>query len=185
MSDHLIWFDLETTGVSSAVDLVLEWAAVITDDALQPVEEYSAVIKRTRYQLSRETRDPYVQAMHDRSGLWKACEHDPEASTLIESDAFLFELCQNLTGHESPRGIELAGATVHFDLGFVRACFPQFATCLSHRVFDTSTLTKAARLWGGHRLALGTGADAHRALDDVRITLEKARWLRSTIGWAG
>src|SRR5690606_27766948 len=90
--------------------------------------------------------DPCVRDMHTRNGLLSECM--ASSTTLEESDEFLHSLCVELTGSDKPRGMVLAGGSVHFDLAWSRVHLPRFASCLSHRVFDVSTLKIAERTYG-------------------------------------
>lgn len=184
---QFLWFDLETTGLNPATDLVLEWALVLAaDDAagdMTVVEEYSAAIARTATQLAINTRHEVVQTMHRNSGLWDACLASD--TTLAESDEFLLGVCQELTGQEQPRGLKLAGFSVHFDRAFVRHSLPKFSACLSHQVFDVSTLVAAARSWCGADLPVSSGDNvSHRASADIYAALERAAEFRCYLGAA-
>lgn len=200
LSHQFLWFDLETTGLDPHSDLILEWALALCEDAgpedsgtnepdhgMPIVQQYEGVVSygKSRVDELRLAAHPIVQDMHTKNGLWDACSLPPNAeglsiSTLEEADNFLRELCCELTGQAKPTGLVLAGASVHFDLGFVRVHFPRFAKCLSHRVFDVSTLTQAERSWGESDVDLGGGGDGtHRAMTDVQHAIERAAFFRA------
>jgi oligoribonuclease len=175
MSDprhQYLWLDLETTGLDPHTCHILEWAVVLAaDDAdgdMQPIEQYSSVIGTKALVLAM---DPYVTKMHTANGLLAECAVSD--TTLKESEEFLIAL---IGGHET-RGVVLAGASVHFDLAFLRVHMPRFAKCLSHRVLDVSTLKAAERAWGDG-FADATVV-AHRALSDVLVSLSEARVIRA------
>ncbi len=174
---QFLWFDLETTGLDPHECSILEWAAVLAEDDrdgdMTPVHEYTAVVKCTESKLHFEL-DDYVRRMHTKNGLLTECL-ESDAVSLEESDAFLYGLAEELAGPK-PKGIVLAGASVHFDLSFVRVHLPRFASCLSHRVFDVSTLKAAERIWGDDFANIKS--DIHRALPDALASLAEVKALR-------
>ncbi len=167
-----LWIDLEATGLDPRECRILEWAVILAADDrggdMRPVREYTSVVSLDAkgWEEAQREMDPFVLDMHTKNGLLAECCGSD--TTLAEGEAFLIALCQELTGmQEAPeRGqIVLAGSTVHFDLGFIRAHMPSFARWLSHRCFDVSTLKMAERDWAGEPFAK---ANAHRALPDIR-----------------
>lgn len=187
MAKHeFLWFDLETTGLlgTAVGDLqnggtVLEFAVVLVADDrggdMSIVEEFTAPIKPP----AGYTIGDYCQRMHTANGLLKDCEQSGLSS--YDADSLLVEICQMLAGPD-PKGIVLAGNSVHFDLQWVRACLPRFAACLSHRVFDISTLIRLAQSWGSHPENWTRAEPAHRALDDIRQSVATAKKFREEIG---
>lgn len=177
------WFDLETTGLDHReVGMQpLEWALVLADDApggtLEPVQSWAGVIQCPK---PPPTCDLYVVGMHTKNGLWAECQAATE--TVASTDDLLFGLAQMISGQDKPRGIELAGNSVHFDLEWCKVHFPKFAACLSHRVMNVSTLLSAGRTWYPDWEELPS-ANAHRALDDVYASLALARHCRAKMGW--
>ncbi len=203
MNKHnFLWLDLETTGLDPRAGHILEWAAVLAaddrDGDMSPIAQYSGVIRAKIEPLSEKSHDythkivlagderdvieidPFVLAMHTRNDLWKDCEGSD--TSLADSEEFLVQLCVELAGVPEPKGIVLAGASVHLDLSWIREHMPRLAKCLSHRVFDVSTLKLANQSWGGVPFAK---AEAHRALPDILESLEQAAAVkRSVAQWA-
>ena len=173
---EFLWFDLETTGLDPHKGRVLEFACALCEDArgddFAIVQEYTAAI---RCEAPGEV-DPAVLRMHTRNGLWAACE--ASTTTLAEVDAFLAALCASLTTRK--HAITLAGNSVHFDLAWARVHLPAFAECLSHRVFDVSTLQRCCDSWAPAAVAWPR-AEAHRALDDVHESIARARLARKAM----
>lgn len=175
-----IWFDVETAGLDPHTGHLLEWAAVLAADAadgdLTPIHEFTAVIHAD---IDPASLDPKVRDMHTRNGLLADCAKS--TATLDESDAFLYTLCESLMpAGQKPRGIWLAGNSVSFDLGWVRVHLPRFASCLHYRVFDVTSLQRAAELWlPGYVVQR---PDGHRALEDVRASLRAASYWRQAVG---
>jgi oligoribonuclease len=173
-SHEFVWLDLETTGLLNnkpggayADGVVLEVALALAEDDHDGNFE---IIKSWDFTLSLPPdvqMDDYVRRMHTKSGLLVECE----ANTFMDhanADEFLCWLADTEIG-STKGGYVLAGNSVHFDLNWIRLRLPRFAERLSHRVFDVSTLTRAADAYG---LGVHPRSDpVHRALDDVRASL--------------
>jgi oligoribonuclease len=181
MNKHqFMWLDIETTCLDPCAPeaRILEWAVVLAADDragdMSPVQEFSVVLQRT-LEDPHITSD-FVRRMHLHNGLLDECMKS--TITLAQSEDFLLELAEDLAGPQ-PRGITLAGNSVHFDLAWVRVHMPRFAQCLSHRVFDVSTLQRAAEAWvPGYEI---TRPEAHRALADVYASLAAAKRVREAL----
>jgi oligoribonuclease len=173
MKHQFLWIDLETTGLDPHTCRILEWAAVLAaddrDGDMQPVAQFASVIGCAE-DIELEM-DDFVRRMHTDNGLLAECY--ASTTTLVESEDFLIEL----VGGPDTRGTILAGASVHFDLGFLRVHMPRFAACLSHRVLDVRALKLAENAWGDG--LADTKVVAHRALSDVLVSLSEARVLRA------
>lgn len=173
---EFLWFDLETTGLDPACGKILEFAVVLCEDAkgydFAITDCFSSAV---HHDVARDIADPFVQQMHDANGLWA----DVASSdvSLADADAMLEAYAMQLSdGRE--RSITLAGNSVHFDLAWCRVWLPGFARFLSHRVFDVSTLMRAAEAWTGRKCERIT---AHRALADVQASIAYARAARKAL----
>lgn len=175
MSSRFLWIDLETTGLDPHTGSVLEVALVGVDDddpAMPVLAQWSGVLHASEREWNQA--DDFVKNMHSVNGLWAECFGAPYAPGEAERT-----MCEFVRGSSStePKGIVLAGGSVHFDLAWVRVHFPTFAKCLSHRVFDVSTLKAAERTWGAEFADIK--ANEHRALSDVLASVAEARAIRA------
>ena len=182
---QFLWFDLETTGLDPATGRVLEFAAVLCEDArgddFAIVQQFSGVVHVDRETLHALPIDLAVMKMHHANGLWAAVRES--TTTIAEVDAFLSALADSITGGRK-RAITLAGSSVHFDLAWCRVHLPTFAEYLSHRVFDASTLRRAVDSWAPAPVEWPR-RDAHRALDDVLASIAEARVARAALFGGG
>jgi oligoribonuclease (3'-5' exoribonuclease) len=194
MKHEFIWFDGETTGVLNHEPgglynggQLLEWAVVLCRDAagcdFGVEQEYTAAI---RQDLDLLCMDPYVRDMHTTNGLLAACA--VSAMTHDYCDEFLLDLCCELTGRKQPKNLTLAGDSVHFDLAWIGAFLPKFRSCLSHRVFDTSTLKRCGDSYvPGYvhppKAASGSAEAEHRALADAHASIAAFKaWRLAVLG---
>lgn len=177
-----LWFDLETTGLDAHKGLILEFAAVLCEDArgddFAIVHGYETAIHYDPDTIALIDVDPYVRDMHTRNGLWD----DVATSTvsLRDADEFLTAIVADLAPDGRP--IMLAGCSVHFDLAWSRVHLPSFAGWVHHRVLDVSALMSAVDAWAPDRVAWPR-SDAHRAMQDVQDAIAKARLARHAMGW--
>ena len=183
---QFIWFDCETTGLDEHAPgaQMLEWALILAaddrDGDMSPVQEFTGVIHCPK--PPPESCDLYVVGMHTKNGLWEDCAKSD--TTAEETDDFLYSLLQIETGQDRPKDLTLAGSSINFDLRWCKKFLPKFASALSYRVFDVSTLWRAVESWApeGRSIAL-VGDATHRALDDIRRSLAIARQARTLMGW--
>lgn len=164
LPSHLLWMDLETTGLDPVHDVILEVAACLVPFGAPFATGNQTWFERVIQFQNWWNVDQHVLDMHAKSGLIGDCvtSHATLAST-VEG------LMKMLPGGIEPRSILLAGSTVHFDLGFVRAKMPSFATFLHHRVYDVSAVRNFA-------YSLGMPEDEksdppHRAKADIERSI--------------
>lgn len=183
---EFLWLDLETAGLDPRTGRVLEFAAVLCEDArgdnLTVVAQYVGVIGASPDVLDSLEIDPAVMRMHAANGLWadvRANAASAAPTTIEDVDAFLAALADSLTGGLRHR-VVLAGSSVHFDLAWCRVHFPRFAEYLSHRVLDVTTLRRAVDSWAPKPVAW-PARGAHRALDDILASIGEARVARAAM----
>lgn len=176
--DHpLVWIDLEMTGLDPEGDSILEIAAIVTDGQLeQTVEGPELIIHADEASLLRMA--PIVAEMHEASGLTEAVR----ASTLTVREAEQ-KVLQFVAAHVPEKAsAPLAGNSVHADRAFLRRHMPELESWLHYRNVDVSTTKELARRWYPSVLddAPEKGG-AHRALADIRESIEELRYYRQTI----
>ena len=81
-----------------------------------------------------------------------------------------------------PRTVPLCGNSIGTDRRFLAKQLPEVEEYLHYRSIDVSTLKELARRWHpkAFRSAPKKGG-AHRALDDIRESLDELRHYRSTL----
>ena len=173
----LAWIDLEMTGLDPTSNVIVEIASLITDDDLEIVAiGPQLVIGASAAQLG--AMDDFVTAMHDRSGLRK----DIEASLLTVEDAEQTTL-DFLYQHIDQEGqVPLAGNSIGTDRRFLAAQMPRIESFLHYRCVDVSTIKELARRWYPEIYANAPKkGENHRALDDIKESLEELRYYLSLI----
>jgi len=170
----LAWMDLEMTGLDPARHTIVEIATIVTDDQLNIVAEGpDLVVHATEAELAE--METVVVNMHTRSGLLPAIT----ASTMSLADAGAATL-EFLRQHiPEPRSVPLCGNSIGTDRRFLAIYLPEIEEYLHYRSVDVSTIKELARRWNP---SLVKGAPeketTHRALDDIRESIEELRYWR-------
>ncbi|HEY5859622.1 MAG TPA: oligoribonuclease [Actinomycetota bacterium] len=170
----LAWMDLEMTGLDPGRHTIVEIATIITDDELNLVAEGpDLVVHATEAELAE--MDTVVVNMHTRSGLLPAIT----ASTMTLADAGAATL-EFLREHiPEPRTVPLCGNSIGTDRRFLAAYLPEIEEYLHYRSVDVSTIKELARRWNPTIVKGAPDKDTtHRALDDIRESIEELRYYR-------
>jgi len=170
---HLVWMDLEMTGLEPDRDVILEIATLVTTDALDVVAE-GPVIAVHHPQKVLDAMDEWNRTHHAASGLTarvlasSVSAADAERQTL----AFVQEYCPQRT---SP----LCGNSIWQDRRFIARYMPQLDAYLHYRVIDVSTVKELVRRWYPTGPQAPEKKHAHLALDDIRESIDELRFYRA------
>jgi oligoribonuclease len=173
----LVWMDLEMTGLDPLNDVIVEIATLITDDQLEIVAEGpDLVVHASPEQLGRMV--DVVREMHVASGLLPLIE----ASTVTLEEAGRQTL-EFIKAHvPEPRRVPLAGNSIGTDRRFLATYLPEIEDHLHYRSVDVSTVKELTRRWyPGVLLGAPAKAGTHRALDDIRESVDELRYYRKTV----
>ena len=171
----LAWMDLEMTGLDHTSDVIVEIATLITDDELEIVAEGpDLVIHQPESALTDLV--PVVQKMHTASGLLD--EIRASEVSLEEAGA---ETLAFLKAHiPNPGSVPLCGNSIGMDRRFLAAYLPEIEDHLHYRSIDVSTIKELARRWYPGVAAPKKGS-SHRALDDIRESIEELKFYRANV----
>ena len=173
----LAWMDLEMTGLDPDRHVIVEIATLLTDDDLELVAEGPDLIVHAS-ELELAEMDDFVTNMHTRSGLLDQIT----ASTVSLEEAGRQTMAFLQEHIPEARTVPLCGNSIGTDRRFLAKQLPEVEEYLHYRSIDVSTLKELARRWHpkAFRSAPKKGG-AHRALDDIRESLEELRHYRSTL----
>lgn len=108
---------------------------------------------------------------HGGSGLTAACT-DPGLSH-EHADVRAAVLAYVRDRIASPKTAQLAGNTVHADKVFLLKEMPELIAHLHYRIVDVSSIKECVRRWyGPSSVWTNPSANAHRALDDIRGSIQ-------------
>jgi oligoribonuclease len=171
-ANHLVWLDMEMTGLDPEKERIIELAMVVTDVNLVTIAESPVwVVHQSDAQL--DAMDDWNKGTHGRSGLIdkvKASVLD-EAKVEAEAIAFLQDYVPRAT---SP----MCGNSIGQDRRFMTRYMPQLEGWFHYRNLDVSTLKELCRRWKPE-VAKGFVKKAdHTALADIRESIEELKYYR-------
>ena len=172
--DRLVWADLEMTGLDVNRHRIVEIAVLVTDPELEPVDGgIDLVVHQPPEALA--AMDEVVRTMHETSGLLSAIE-----GSSISLDAAGAEALTYVASHVEPRSAPLCGNSIGVDRRFLDRYLPDLDAYLHYRSIDVSSLKELCRRWYPEvyeRRPSKRGT--HRALDDIRESIDELRFYRS------
>ena len=175
--DQLVWLDLEMTGLDVERDAIVEIACIVTDSQLNPVDEgIDIVIHQDADVLAR--MDDFVRRMHTKSGLLPLI--GASAVSAAEAERRTLEYVRKHVS--TPRTAPLCGNSIGTDRRFLDRYMNELENFLHYRSIDVSSLKELCRRWYPDVYAKRPGkAEQHRALDDVKESIEELRFYRDEL----
>ena len=169
--------DLEMTGLEPAHNVIVEIATIITDDELNIVAEGpDLVVHQPEEALAM--MDQVVVDMHTKSGLLEQIR----ASTITLEDAGAQTLAFIKLHVPEARRVPLCGNSIGMDRRFLAAYLPEIENHLHYRSVDVSSVKELVRRWYPGLLASRVQkAGSHRALDDIRESVNELQFYREHI----
>jgi oligoribonuclease len=170
--DHLIWIDLEMTGLSPERDQVIEIATVVTDRELATVAE-GPVIAIHHDEPVLALMDEWNQRQHGGSGLIARVR--ASRAGVAEAERLTLEfLAQHVPAGASP----MCGNSICQDRRFLARWMPSLEKHFHYRNLDVSTLKELAARWHPQVLAGLSKKSAHLALADIHESIAELRHYR-------
>ncbi|MHB1091265.1 oligoribonuclease [Thiobacillus sp.] len=169
---HLLWLDMEMTGLSPDTDRIIELALVVTDADLNTVAEGPVLVVHQPDEVMN-TMDSWNKGTHGKSGLIDRVK----ASQLNEAgvEAQMLEFVKQ---HVPPRTSPMCGNSICQDRRFMARYMPQLEAFFHYRNLDVSTLKELAKRW---RPELSEGfkkSNKHEALADIYESIDEMKYYR-------
>lgn len=172
---RLVWVDLEMTGLEPETCAIVEIATIVTTSDLEVVAEGPSFIVRPPDD-KLAGMSAFVRELHEKSGLYQRIL--ASTTTIAEAQA---ETLAFLAEH-TPRGVSpLAGNSVWKDRAFMEREMPAVIAHLHYRMIDVSTIKELVRRWYPERYHAPKKKEIHRALDDIRESIEELKWYRARV----
>ncbi len=171
-SNHLIWIDMEMSGLNPEVDMILEVALVVTNQNLEVVAE-GPVHAVHQSNAVLDGMDSWNTATHGRSGLTDRVRASRLSEAAVENDMLAF-LERHVPAGVSP----MCGNSICQDRRFLARCMPRLEAYFHYRSLDVSTLKELARRWKPEVAAGFTKQARHEALADVYESIQELRYYR-------
>ena len=175
-SPNLIWVDCEMTGLDLNKDVLVEIAVLVTDSQLNILGEGVDLVIHAPQQIIDQMND-FVREMHTSSGL---ITEIPAGVSLSQAETQILEYLNKYApgAGKSP----LAGNSVSVDRTFITRFLPAVNEYLHYRTVDVSSVKELARRWYPKvYYAAPKKTGNHRALGDIRDSIEELEYYRKTI----
>ena len=172
MPPHLVWMDMEMTGLDPEVDVILEIATIVTDSELNLVAD-GPVLAISQPEAALARMDAWNVEHHTASGLIDRVRQSAVSLTEAEAQTLDF-LARHTTAGKSP----LCGNTIWQDRRFLIRYMPEVAAFLHYRIIDVSSIKELAARWRPELVSQTRKDNAHRALTDVRESIDELRFYR-------
>ncbi len=172
---NLIWIDLEMTGLDTQRDYIIEIATIVTDKNLNILGEGpNQVIHQIDEVMNN--MDDWNTNQHARTGLTEEVKVSSINEIQAESDTIKF-LEEYVIKGESP----LCGNTICQDRRFLARCMPKLEAFCHYRNLDVSSIREVGKRWFYDDMDNFKKHGNHRALGDIRDSIEELKYYRKTI----
>jgi oligoribonuclease len=171
-ADHLIWVDLEMTGLDPDHDTIIEIATIVTDANLNTVAEGPVLaIRQTKETM--DGMDEWNTRQHGKSGLTQRVLASDVSMAEAEAETIAF-LKQYVPAGKSP----MCGNSICQDRRFMARCMPELEKYFHYRNLDVSSVKELARRWRPDVLKGVKKGGSHLALDDIRDSIAELQHYR-------
>ena len=169
---NLIWIDLEMTGLDTQSDHIIEIATIVTDQMLDEVAVGPVIIIHQPASVM-EAMDEWNTRQHGVSGL---TERVLESTVSVdEAERLTLEF---LREHTAENASPICGNSICQDRRFLAREMPTLEAWFHYRNLDVSTLKILAQRWAPEIAAGFHKSTSHRALDDIRDSIEELKFYR-------
>jgi len=174
--DNLVWIDCEMTGLDLGSDALIELAVLVTDPELNVLGDGVDIVIKPPADALAQMSD-FVTEMHRNSGLLELL---PNGVTLAEAEA---QALAYIRSHvPDVRKAPLAGNTIGTDRTFLARDMPELEGHVHYRNVDVSSLKELAKRWYPRiYFTAPTKSGNHRALADIRESIEELRYYREAM----
>ena len=169
---HLVWIDMEMSGLVPETDRILEIALVVTDAQLNTVAEAPVLVVH-QDDAVLEGMDSWNKGTHGKSGLIDRVK----ASQLSEAQAEA-RMLEFLKAYVPSRTSPMCGNSICQDRRFLARYMPQLEAYFHYRNLDVSTLKELAKRWQPGLAEAFKKASKHEALADIYESIDELKYYR-------
>lgn len=167
--NHILWIDLEMTGLDPVEDRILEVGAIVTDWDFKEIAVYEAVKKvGPSLMKQRMVGEFWDENTSVRDALMAQNESGKNGRT-VENE--LLEFINEHIGLEGK--VLLAGNSIHQDRRFITNEWPRLDARLHYRMLDVTAWKVVFEAKYGKKFAK---PEAHRALEDIRGSIDELKY---------
>ena len=170
---HLLWLDMEMTGLSPDTDRIIELAIVVTDADLNTVAEGPVLVVH-QPDAVMNAMDSWNKGTHGKSGLIDRVK----ASQLDEAEAEA-QMLEFVKQHVPERTSPMCGNSICQDRRFLARYMPKLEAFFHYRNLDVSTLKELAKRWRPGLAEEFKKSNKHEALADIYESIEELKHYRA------
>jgi len=171
-TNALIWIDLEMTGLNTDSDRIIEVATIITDAQLNIVAEGPVLVVHQPTSIL-DCMDDWNTRTHGSTGLTERVK----ASTFSELDVERITL-EFLQKHVAKNKSPMCGNSICQDRRFLARHMPDLEAWFHYRNLDVSSIKELVLRWRPELLNGYVKKNTHKAIDDVRESIEELKYYR-------
>ncbi|XP_076653203.1 putative oligoribonuclease isoform X1 [Halictus rubicundus] len=172
--NHIVWIDMEMTGLDVETSHIMEVACIVTDKNLNVIgNELNIVIHQPDDVLDH--MNDWCQTHHKKTGLTD--ESRLSKTSVREAEKIVLN---HLQKHVEIRSCPLAGSSVYMDRMFLYKYMPSVNNYLHYRLIDTSTIKELIIRWNLDIPAFTKSAE-HRALRDIKESIKELEHYRKNL----
>ena len=172
---HLIWLDLEMTGLDPDQDRIIEIATLVTDTRLEPLAE-GPVISVHQPEDILAGMDEWNRRHHGASGLLDRVRASRWDEAAAEQATLAF-----LAAWVGPGKSPLCGNSICQDRRFLARGMPRLEAYFHYRNLDVSTLKILAQRWAPVVADSFKKQGKHQALEDIKESIAELRHYRDRL----
>ncbi|MBK9162039.1 MAG: oligoribonuclease [Nitrosomonadales bacterium] len=170
--NHLVWIDMEMTGLKPDTDRVIEIALVITNADLETVAEAPVLVVHQPDSVL-DGMDAWNQSTHGKSGLIDKVKASVLDEAMVEAQMLEF-----LREYVPTRTSPMCGNSICQDRRFLARWMPALEDYFHYRNLDVSTLKELVKRWKPEVAKGLTKHGKHEALADIYESIEELRHYR-------
>jgi len=169
-TQKILWVDLEMTGLDPYKDRIVEVAAIITDWDFTEYASIESGVGQDTAEVTKllDTNEWYAKFPENKRTMLGHAQTGPPEKEVVQ------RLIKLLDDHFAPyEKVVLAGNSIHQDRRFIRKWWPELDARLHYRMLDVSAWKV---LMMGKFGVEFKKSEAHRALDDIRESIDELKF---------
>ncbi|MDX8379593.1 MAG: oligoribonuclease [Gallionella sp.] len=170
--NHLVWIDMEMTGLNPETDRIIEVAIIVTDNNLKIVAEAPVLVVHQSDSIM-DGMDKWNKSTHGKSGLIDRVKVSTLDEATVEAQMVAF-LKEHVPAHTSP----MCGNSICQDRRFMARYMPVFEDYFHYRNLDVSTLKELAKRWKPDMAKGVKKHGKHEALADIYESIAEMKHYR-------
>jgi oligoribonuclease len=169
---HLVWIDMEMSGLEPDRDRILEVALIVTDKDLNTLAEGPVLVVH-QADAVLDAMDNWNKGTHGKSGLIDKVKASSLDDAAVEAQMIAF-----MKEHVAARTSPMCGNSICQDRRFLARYMPALEAYFHYRNLDVSTFKELAKRWKPGIMEGFKKQNKHTALSDIIESIEELKYYR-------